>query len=78
MNDQLTEIYVMRSSELPLIAYKSNNIPRVGDLLHFTHIGCFIAKSIVYRIEDDGWVNENRLMYVEVFVEEYYEEDHEK
>lgn len=69
MNDQLTEIYVMRSSELPLIAYKSNNIPRVGDILHFTHLGCFRTKSIVCRIADDAGLDENRLMWVEVFVE---------
>lgn len=76
MNDELTEIYVMRDRELPLTAYKSNHIPRVGDILHFSHIGCFRVKSVVYRISDDGWVEENRLIYVEVFVEKY-KEDHE-
>ena len=48
MNDELTEIYVMRDRELPLTtAYKSNHIPRVGDILYFTHIGCFRVKSVV-------------------------------
>lgn len=77
MNDELTKIFVMRDHELLMTAYKSNNIPRVGDILHFTHLGGFRVKSIVYRISDDGWVEENKLMYVDVFVEKF-EEDHEK
>ena len=74
MNDELTEIYVMRDRELPLTPYMSNNIPRVGDILHFPHFGSFRVKSVVYRISDDGWVDENRLMYVELFVEKYKED----
>ena len=77
MNDELTKILVIRSRELPLTAYKSNNIPKVGDILHFTHLGVFRVKSVVYRISDDGLADENRLMWVEVFVDKY-EEDHEK
>jgi hypothetical protein len=76
MNAELTKIIVMYNYELPLTAYKSNNIPRVGDILHFTHLGCFRTKSIVYRISDDSGLDENRLMWVEVFVDKY-KEDHE-
>lgn len=75
MNDELTEIFIMR--DRPVIAYKSNIIPRVGDILHFSHLGCFRVKRVAYTISDDGCVDENKLMYVDVFVEKF-EEDHEK
>ena len=73
MNDELTEIFIVQNKGLTLTSYKSDQIPRVGDILHFAHIGCFRAESVVYRISDDGWTDENRLMYVEVFVDKYEE-----
>ena len=75
MNDELTEIFIVQNKGLTLTSYKSDQIPRVGDILHFAHIGCFRVKSIVYRISDDGWVEENKLIYVEVFVEKYKEDE---
>lgn len=71
MSEELTEIYVIYHPKLPAMAYKSNQIPRAGDLLHFTHIGCFRVKRVVYRVADDSELDGNKLMWVELFVEEY-------
>ena len=75
MNDELTEIFIVQNKGLTLTSYKSDQIPRVGDILHFTHFGGFRVKSVVYRISDDGWAIENRLMWVEVFVDKYEEDE---
>ena len=49
------------------IKYNSEHIPRVGEILHFPHLGGFRVKDIVYRISDDTY--ENEVMWVEVYVE---------
>ncbi len=50
-----------------IIRYNSEHIPRVGEILHFPHLGGFRVKDIVYRISDDSYSNE--VMWVEVYVE---------
>ena len=77
MNAELTKIFVMYNRESPLTAYKSNQIPRIGDILYFPHFGSFKVNNVVYHIADDAGLDGNRLMWIEVFVEEY-KEDHEK
>lgn len=75
MNGELTEIIVIG---IPAMAYKSNQIPRTGDILHFPHFGGFRVKNVVYRIADDSGLDGNRLMWVELFVEKYEETKHEE
>ena len=69
MNGELTEIFVIYQRKLPAIAYKSNYIPRMGEILHFPHFGGFRVKSVAYRIADDSGLDGNKLMWVELFVE---------
>ena len=69
----LTEIFVIYQRRIPAIAYKSNYIPRMGDIIHFPHFGGFRVKSVAYRIADDAGIDGNRLMWVELFVEKYEE-----
>ena len=47
--------------------YSSEHIPRVGEFLHFPHIGGFKVKDVVYEISDDR--DENKIMWVEVYVD---------
>lgn len=68
MNGELTRIFVIYQKGIPAIAYESNQIPRVGDILYFPHFGGFRVKSVVYRISDDSGLG-NKLMWVELFVE---------
>lgn len=75
MNDELTEIFVIYQRRIPAISYKSNQIPRTGEILHFPHLGGFRVKSVAYRIADDSGLDGNRLMWVELFVEKYEEGD---
>lgn len=49
------------------VKYNSKYIPRVGEILHFPHLGGFRVKDIVYRISDD--TDSNEVMWVEVYVE---------
>ena len=49
------------------IKYNSEHIPRVGEILHFPHLGSFRVKDIAYRISDDS--DSNEVMWVEVYVE---------
>lgn len=69
----LTEIFVIYQKRIPAIAYKSNYIPRMGDIIHFPHFGGFRVKSVAYRIADDAGIDGNRLMWVELFVDKYEE-----
>lgn len=73
MSDELTNIFVIYQRKLPAMAYKSNQIPRMGDILHFPHFGGFRVNSVVYRISDDSGLDGNKLMWVELFVEKYEE-----
>jgi len=49
------------------IKYSSEHIPRVGEILHFPHIGGFKVKDVAYEISDDS--EENTIMWVEVYVD---------
>lgn len=49
------------------VKYNSEHIPRVGEILHFPHLGGFRVKDIVYRISDD--TDSNEVMWVELYVE---------
>lgn len=49
------------------VKYVSEYIPRIGEMLHFAHIGTLEVKNIIYRIQDDTDCND--VMWVEVFCE---------
>lgn len=51
------------------IKYKSEHIPRVGEILHFPHLGGFKVNDVVYRMSDDR--ETNTIMWVEVYVEKF-------
>ena len=71
MNGELTKIFVIYQRGISAMAsYKSNQIPRTGDILHFPHFGGFRVKNVVYKISDDSGLDGNKLMWVELFVEQ--------
>ena len=64
-------IYVYKNdiNERPLhemIKYSSRHIPRVGEILHFPHLGGFRIENVAYEISDDSESNE--AMWISVFV----------
>lgn len=52
---------------LEIVKYVSEHIPRIGEIIHFPHIGGFYVRNVVYRISDD--TNCNDVMWVELGVE---------
>ena len=60
-------------SQFEIVKYVSEHIPRIGEIVHFPHIGGFYVRNVVYRISDD--TNWNDVMWVELGVEPLEKED---
>ena len=48
--------------------YTSDIIPRKNEILYFPHFGSFKVKNIIYRISDDNNKDENKLMWIDIYV----------
>jgi len=59
-------IYV--HSEYRTLHYASDVIPRKNEILYFPHFGNFKVEKIVYRISDDNNKDENKLMWIDIYV----------
>ena len=59
-------IYV--HSEYRAFYYTSDIIPRKNEILYFPHFGNFKVEKIVYRISDDNNKDENKLMWIDIYV----------
>ena len=46
----------------------SDVVPRKNEILYFPHFGSFKVEKIVYRISDDNNKDENKLMWIDVYV----------
>lgn len=74
------KIYVYSNDEiyegsLLIEKYVSEHIPRIGEIIHFSHIGAFYVRNVVYRISDDA--NRNDVRWVELGVEPLEKENKE-
>lgn len=61
-------IYV--HSKYRTLCYTSDIIPRKNETLYFPHFGNFKVEKIVHRISDDNNKNENKLMWIDIYVNE--------
>ena len=59
-------IYVR--SEYRIFCYTSDIIPRKNEILYFPHFGNFKVEKIVYRISDDNNKDENKLIWIDIYV----------
>lgn len=55
-------------SENRTFHYTSDVIPRKNEILYFPHFGSFKVKNIIYRISDDNNKDENKLMWIDIYV----------
>lgn len=60
------EIYVHKDHRV-ITNFRSEYIPRVGEIIHFPHYGGYKVKHVAYRISDTEEPKE--LMWVELYVD---------
>ena len=54
----------------PILQYSSPIIPKIGEIIYSPHKGSFMIKDIVYHISDDREGFDNKVLFVELKVEE--------
>ena len=66
----MIDIVVCDKDESSYLLYKSDVIPRKGELINFPHHGSFRILEVAYRVSDDSPFRDNELlMFVEIIVD---------
>lgn len=70
MADYRVEVAVMDLDGHVIVTYKSNVVPRKGEIVYFAHLGAFRVISIVHDVSDDAPnKDDNSLLFVSVIID---------
>lgn len=68
-NDKV-EIAIIDLDGHVFISYKSNVVPRKGEIVYFSHFGAFRVISVVHDISDDAPnKDDNSLLFVSIIID---------
>ena len=65
-----SKILISHKDGTPIIFYKSTIVPRIGEAVHFPHLGGFRVIDVYYQITDDypdKWLN--RMLFAVVIID---------
>ena len=66
----MNTIAICNTNENVIATYKSDAVPRVGELINFPHRGSFRILEVAHRVSDDtGWREDEMLLYIEVIID---------
>ena len=66
----MNTIAICDKDEDIIVTYKSDAVPRVGELINFPHKGTFRILAVAHRVSDDAiWREDERLLYIEVIID---------